>query len=85
MSKYLICVPSGTSFNGTTISQNPARAPCGTYEGVNHVPAVIEHAAPGTVHFDNADQLFAYGFVIVMVFFAIGSTVGAVLSLIRRG
>jgi hypothetical protein len=60
-------------------------APCADINGTAHVPALVEHAAPGAVHFQNSNELFAYGFSIVLILFAVGACVGSILSLIRKG
>ena len=46
---------------------------------------MVEMPAPGEISFANADQLFAYGFTIVLALWAVGVCVGAILSLIRDG
>lgn len=60
-------------------------APCTDFEGSPTVPVVAEIGLPRPVNFDNANQLFAYSLMVVVVFWAIGVTVGAILSLIRNG
>lgn len=77
MPLHVICVQGGA---GAT-----SLAPCTDVDGVPHVPALLEVAAPGAVHFANAEQLFAYGLIAIVSFYAIGSVIGSILSLIRRG
>lgn len=77
MPSFVVCVPSASVSASVT--------PCADDGGSFMVPAMIEFPAPGEVHFANADQLFAYGFGIVLGFWALGVTIGAILSLIRKG
>ena len=77
MPNFVVCVESG--------AVSASVAPCVDQGGAYTVPAVVAFPAPGEVHFANADELFAYGFAIVLTFWALGVTVGAILSLIRKG
>lgn len=77
MPAYVVCVVSG--------AVSASVAPCVDQGGAFTVPAVVEYPAPGATHLDNANTLFAYGLSIVVIFWAIGVTVGAILSLIRNG
>lgn len=76
MPRFVVCVPA---------QGGASSAPCADVDGVPHQPVVMEFPAPGDVHFSNADQLFAYGLTIVLIFWTVGIGVGAILSLIRRG
>lgn len=76
MPRFVVCVPTGGA---------PSVAPCADVGAEAHHPVVMEFPAPGEVHFDNANQLFAYGFSIVIALWLLGVTVGAILSLIREG
>lgn len=62
----------------------PAVAPCGVIGGVNYA-MVVKHGDEGPPDFSNADQLFAYGMLPVILFWGIGKCVGAILSAIRNG
>ena len=77
MPGFLVCVPS------TAVSASVA--PCADAGGSFTVPAVIEFPAPGSVSFANADQLFAYGFSAIIFFWLLGVSLGAILSVIKRG
>jgi hypothetical protein len=74
--RFVVCVPA---------QGGPSIAPCGDVDAVAHIPMTIEMAAPGDISFANSNELFAYGFGIVLGFWAIGVAIGAILSLIRRG
>jgi hypothetical protein len=74
---FVVCVPSETA----TASQ----LPCVDVNGVYHVVSVVEYAAPGVVTFANSNQLFEYGFALVVAFWAVGAVTGSILSLIRKG
>lgn len=76
MPLHLVCAPAGAG--------NPSVAPCGDVGGVPHVPVMLDLPAPGAVHFENAQLLFAYGFGGVLTIWVVGLVIGAVLSLISR-
>lgn len=77
MPLVVACVPSPAS---------PASVqPCADVDGVPTVPVVQQIDAPPPVSFDNANSLFAYSLALVVLFWAIGVAVGAILSLIRNG
>lgn len=77
MPQFVVCVEAA----GATASVSP----CSDADGVFFHPVVMEFPAPGAVHFQNADQLFAYGFTGVLTIWLLGIGVGLILSLIRRG
>ena len=74
MPRFVVCVPAEGA---------PSAAPCADVGGVPHQAVVMELAAPGDVQFSNGGQLFAYGFTAMIVFWLIGLSIGAVLSVIR--
>jgi len=73
---FVTCVATGGS---------PSVAPCADVGGVAHAPVVLEMAAPGSVSFENANTLFAYGFSNVLILWLVAVSVGMILSLIRKG
>jgi len=75
MPHFVVCVPT----EGLPASV----APCGDVDGVFTSPVVMQLAAPGDIQFGQSDHLFAYGFSAVLIFWALGIGVGAVLSVIR--
>lgn len=77
MAQYLVCSP--VAGGGASV------APCVDVEGVGYAPAILAQPAPGEVDFALSNELFAYGFSIVLVFWAVGVCVGAILSLIQKG
>lgn len=77
MPGFVVCVPT---------SGTPSVAPCvDDALGATFSPVVMQLPAPGSINFDNADTLFAYGFVMVLIFWGVGVTVGAILSVIKKG
>lgn len=76
MPGFVVCVP---------VQGGPSVAPCGDVEGVAHTPIVMQLPAPGSVQFDNAQTLFAFGFSGVLIMWMVGVAVGQILSVIRRG
>jgi hypothetical protein len=69
----LYCVPA---------SDGVAAAPCGTVDGVALIPVAM---APEPIPIDTsqAQALFAWGLTMVLVCFATGLTVGAIVRVIR--
>jgi len=59
-------------------------APCSDVDGVPHVVALVEVAGVGPIDFSQANQLFAYGFGSVLMFWLVGVCIGSVLSAIKR-
>jgi hypothetical protein len=53
--------------------------------GIAHIPMTVQMAGPGETNFTGSNELFAYAFGAVLLFWALGQSVGAILSLIRRG
>lgn len=76
MPLVVVCVPSGGP---------PSVAPCADVGGVPHLPAVVQQPDPGTVMLDHSEQLFAYAFIHVIVFWTLGICIGSILSLVRKG
>ena len=73
----LTCVPGASGSVST--------APCSDLNGVPHVVALVEYSRPVAVSFAEANEFFSYGFFPIIGFYAIGATIGAILSLIKRG
>lgn len=77
MPGFVVCVPT---------SGTPSVAPCAddALGGTFH-PVVMQLPAPGAINFDNADTLYAYGLTMVVSVWALGVTIGAILSVIKKG
>lgn len=74
MPRFVVCQP---------VQGETSTAPCQSEGGQSFTPMVVELASPGSVHFANAQQLFAYGFAAVLTCYLVGVAVGAILKQIR--
>lgn len=75
MPRFVVCVPAQGA---------PSAAPCSDVDGVAHQPVSMLLPAPGEVHWENADQLFAAGFVGVLTIWLAAWAMGQIIGLIRR-
>lgn len=77
MPGFVVCVPAEGA---------PSVPPCvDDAQGATFQPVVMQLPAPGSVEFDNADTLFAYGLSTTVAIWAIGVAVGSILSVIKKG
>jgi len=74
---FVVCVPT---------SGTPSVAPCvdDALGGTFH-PVVMQFPAPGSVSFENAGTLYAYGLTMTVGIWAVGVAIGAILSVIKKG
>lgn len=77
MPLFVVCLPAEGA--------SAPVAPCGEVGGVFYAPVAVEIPSPGSVHYGNANQLFAYGFSFVITAWLLGIAVGIIMSLVRKG
>lgn len=77
MPQFVVCVEA--------VGASASVPPCSDVGGVFFHPVVMEFPAPGAVSYDQAAELFAFGFGGVVSIWLVGLAIGSVVRLVRRG